>query len=75
MDPNACWQNILEAFANGDREAAIEGLRDLADWLGGGGFMPDPAWAAHGDVGGFMSAVIHDIDVAVATISHLVKKP
>lgn len=65
MDPNACLREILEAVADGDREVA-EKLRDLADWIESGGFMPDCEAVAvsASDVGSFIQAVMHDIDLA-----------
>lgn len=35
VDPNATLQKILEAFRDG-----LEGMSDLATWLGRGGFQP-----------------------------------
>ena len=40
MDPNATWQELLDAIAQGDRERAIELLHALLAWLEHGGFMP-----------------------------------
>jgi hypothetical protein len=43
MDPDATLAFLLDAFAAGDREAAIETLENLDRWLLIGGFMPqDP---------------------------------
>jgi hypothetical protein len=43
MDPDACLAKLLDAFRDGDREAAYEAIEDLSDWLAKGGFMPaDP---------------------------------
>jgi hypothetical protein len=53
MDPNACWnsivQDICELNARTDIDASLrklatrdlaESLRDLANWIGNGGFLP-----------------------------------
>lgn len=40
MDPHACLVMVLEALATNDREAAIDSMGDLAEWLGSGGAVP-----------------------------------
>ena len=40
MDPQACWQRILEAFEDGDQAEVDEAMRDLWDWCSSGGFAP-----------------------------------
>ena len=40
MDPNQTLSDLLEAFADGDRDSALEHLDDLRTWLKMGGFMP-----------------------------------
>ena len=43
MDPDACLALLLDAFRDGDREAAYGPLEDLLDWIAKGGFLPrDP---------------------------------
>jgi hypothetical protein len=42
MDPNAALRDIIEAVAQGDRDALLEHLEALYDWLRNGGFMPVP---------------------------------
>lgn len=43
MDPDACLAALLDAFRDGDREAAWDHIEALYDWLAKGGFMPkDP---------------------------------
>jgi DNA-binding GntR family transcriptional regulator len=59
MDPDACLRALLDAFRDGDREAAYQGLEDLLDWCSKGGFLPkDPRL----DVG---------LEAAAATAEHL----
>jgi hypothetical protein len=40
MDPTACLDLILSDLVERNREEAIDGLRNLADWLERGGFFP-----------------------------------
>ena len=47
MDPNQCWQEILELLTSlqkkedeGSRSELVEHLRNLADWIAKGGFVP-----------------------------------
>lgn len=40
MDPTACLTRALTALELNDRDEAVEALRDLANWLERGGFMP-----------------------------------
>jgi len=42
MDPNATLKLALEAIEEKDREAAVEALEALANWLDKGGFFPKP---------------------------------
>lgn len=44
MDPNACLRCLLDAFRDGDREAAYGPLEDLLSWISSkNGFLPrDP---------------------------------
>ena len=37
MDPNACFDRILEALADRDHEEAFYGCNDLISWLHNGG--------------------------------------
>lgn len=59
MDPTACWNEMLDALRDGDRETARDRANDLYDWLGRGGFAPvtksdmrrvDFEWIARGVV-------------------------
>lgn len=50
MDPDKCWEEILELLAGlqkeedeDDRDELVEHLRNLADWIGKGGFVPRQA--------------------------------
>ncbi len=40
MDPNACFQLILDALETHDTDEAREHADDLRNWLRRGGFMP-----------------------------------
>lgn len=40
MDPNACFEGMLDTFQCCDYELGAERAQDLLDWLGKGGFMP-----------------------------------
>ena len=40
MDPNACFQLILDALETDDPDEAREHADDLRNWLRRGGFMP-----------------------------------
>lgn len=40
MDPTACLREMLEAWADGEPEEAMDRLDDLRGWLRGGGFSP-----------------------------------
>lgn len=42
MDANATLEMLISALQEGDREAAIESLESLLDWLKKDGFMPKP---------------------------------
>lgn len=52
MDPNACLIAILEAFRDGDRDASLEALQSLQQWIVRGGFLPSASdvdsYANHG---------------------------
>jgi len=41
MDPDACLQATLTALAEEEGTEAIEGLRNLAEWIAKGGFFPE----------------------------------
>lgn len=49
MDPNATWENLLEALTEGDWHEAFESAEALLDWLDRGGFPPEPARKWLGD--------------------------
>lgn len=40
MDPNACFQRIVNALADFDAEEAESAYADLCDWIKRGGFVP-----------------------------------
>ncbi len=40
MDPNATWQTLLEAYAEGNTDDCRQACGDLNDWLIKGGFPP-----------------------------------
>jgi hypothetical protein len=40
MDPQACWDQLLAAYAAGDWEQIEERATDLLAWLDRGGFPP-----------------------------------
>lgn len=43
MDPDACLTQLLDAFRDGNKEAAWDAIEALGDWLAMGGAMPlDP---------------------------------
>jgi hypothetical protein len=43
MDPDACLRRVLDAFRDGDRDAAYEALEDLLMWVVKDGALPaDP---------------------------------
>ena len=47
MDPNACYDLIMEAQRDGDWDAVAEHVENLQTWLARGGFEPDrPNWRA-----------------------------
>lgn len=68
MDPTATLTKILDSLTGEgtpgdlelDREAAIEGLHDLAAWLDKGGALPDLEKAI--EDAGFELAVVDDED-------------
>jgi hypothetical protein len=41
MDPNACLKRWRDAIASKDSEESDNARRDLATWLGRGGFQPE----------------------------------
>lgn len=41
MDPNACWQRLVDAIACGDVSEAKDAHYDLRTWIARGGFEPD----------------------------------
>lgn len=40
MDPDACWEELCEALAQGDFATATSKANDLDNWLVMGGSMP-----------------------------------
>ena len=42
MDPNAALRLLMEALEDKDREAAVEAMDALRQWINRGGFLPDP---------------------------------
>lgn len=40
MDPQATWNDLLDACEQGDRETAAEAARALCEWLDRDGFPP-----------------------------------
>lgn len=43
MDPDACLARLLDAFRDGDADAACDAIDDLQEWLADGGALPaDP---------------------------------
>lgn len=51
MDPNVCWQRILEIMqrqhvTRNERDEVCELLEALAGWIGKGGFLPHRGVAA-----------------------------
>jgi hypothetical protein len=40
MDPNACFEELLDAVASGEADLAREHAENLLDWLARGGFSP-----------------------------------
>ncbi len=40
MNPNACWEWIVGALREQEREEAIKALRALVEWLEKGGVFP-----------------------------------
>lgn len=48
MDPNACFEALLRALSDGDHDQARRRARELAGWLGRGGFPPSLGWTAQG---------------------------
>lgn len=42
MDPTACFQRMLTAILEHDKEEALSAADDLAGWLARGGF--EPTW-------------------------------
>ncbi len=41
MDPNACWQRMVDALIEGNTVEAINASIDLSIWLNRGGMFPD----------------------------------
>jgi hypothetical protein len=65
MDPNACLREILAALETGDRETAIERLRDLADWLQAGGVVNNGGHESANVIRQHAACLIrHEIDFA-----------
>ena len=40
MDPQACYERILDALIEGDLEEATFAIDDLRNWAGRGGYLP-----------------------------------
>lgn len=40
MDPQAAWNNLLDAYEAHDWESACEAAEALRQWIGRGGFPP-----------------------------------
>lgn len=40
MDPQATWERLLDAYADDDRDGAVEHATALLAWLEKGGFPP-----------------------------------
>jgi hypothetical protein len=40
MDPQIAWENLLDAYADGDWPAATEHAEALLSWMERGGFPP-----------------------------------
>jgi hypothetical protein len=43
MDANKCWQDLRDALAVGDRDAAADLAESLRGWIDRGGFWPSAA--------------------------------
>ncbi len=41
MDPNACWEKMVEASEENDYETAHEYATYMQKWICSGGFTPD----------------------------------
>jgi hypothetical protein len=41
LDPTAALIRALQAIRDGDRVEAFNAFRDLTEWMGKGGFLPD----------------------------------
>lgn len=45
MDPQTCWERLLDAYSDHDWDAVEEHATAVLDWLGKGGFPPQTvAW-------------------------------
>ena len=42
MDPQAAWNQLLEAYSHGDWSVVVELAEGLLEWLHRGGFPPQP---------------------------------
>ena len=40
MDPLACFERLIDALIDGDKDEAEAAARDLAEWINGGGYTP-----------------------------------
>jgi hypothetical protein len=48
MDPNTCYDEMIQAEKDGNWDAVAEHAENLSTWLARGGFEPDrPNWRAH----------------------------
>ena len=41
MDPKACYDLMVESAMQGDDDDAREAARNLLEWIGKGGFVPE----------------------------------
>lgn len=70
MDPNTTLTRLLDAFANQDREAAVEAGDELIDWVAAWGFLPDDPREAHAGVIRVMMDVIEAADILIGHARH-----
>lgn len=57
MDPQAALVTMLNAMEENDREATLEAMQNLSDWIASGGFMPQVEYRGpdymNGTLGGY----------------------
>jgi hypothetical protein len=46
MDPECCWNRLLNRLIAGNVNEARDAAKDLANWIDKGGFMPNGMKAA-----------------------------